>query len=380
MAEQENTPIPELLKAKRWLVKFGSAIVTNEGVGMDHRLILAWCQKIAKHKRSRGIEPIFVSSGAIAEGMARLGLEQRPSLLIKLQAIAAIGQSGVMQAYQNALDEEGFQSASLLLTRQDLSNRQGYLNARSTLNALIDMGVIPVINENDTTATEEIRFGDNDFLAALVANLIEADVLVLLTDQKGLHKKDPRIDPNSELIRRSEASNLALDQYAGTGGAIGRGGMKSKLAAARQAGLGGTFTVVCDGRDPSILDRLLSGYGQGTLLTPGINKLTARKRWLSAQPSCQGSLILDAGAVKVLQGTGSSLLPVGVLKTEGRFERGALVSCKDASGTEIAKGLSNYSSDEAQLILGCKSSELKGKLGYGGESEIVHRDNMIINP
>jgi len=378
VASRSSSKVAELVKARRWLFKFGSALVTDDGRGLHNQRILSWCRVIAAHQKARQLEVAFVSSGAVAEGIARLGLKKRPRLLRKLQAVAAIGQAGVMKAYETALKSEGLVAASLLLTRQDLSDRQSYLNARATLTTLIGMKVIPVINENDTVATEEIRFGDNDFLAALVANLIEADVLVLVTDQKGFYKKDPRVEPNAEFIDRAEALDASLDQYAGSGGAIGRGGMKSKLQAARQAALGGAITVICDGRSPAALEQLLAGNCSGTLIYPNDTKLAARKRWLSFQSDASGCLLLDDGAVRVLQAAGSSLLPVGVVAVEGEFSRGALVSCRSATGVEVAKGLSNYSSDEARLIAGCRSDMLEKKLGYAGDREIIHRDNLVI--
>lgn len=373
----QSGKIDELVQAKRWLVKFGSALVTNAGQGLHLDRIQSWCRDIASSQASER-EIVVVSSGAIVEGMVRLGLKSRPSRLWDLQATAAVGQIGVMQAYEHALSAQGIHAAMVLLTRRDLSDRQSYLNAHNTLKALIAMRIIPVINENDTIATEEIRFGDNDFLAALVANLIEADVLVLLTDQAGLHETDPRKHLDAPLIRRGRAGDSALDKFAGFGSELGRGGMKTKLLAAKQAATGGTLTVICDGRRPGALGRLFDGYCDGTLLSAEDTKLAARKRWLLGQVDCRGSLVLDDGAAKVLQHAGSSLLPVGVLAVAGDFDRGALVSCRNRADTEIARGIINYSAQDAELIIGCRSGELSSKLGYEGEPELIHRDNLTL--
>lgn len=377
MPQSTQKIIDELVKARRWVFKFGSALVTDGSTGLSSDRIAGWCNVISRKQR-QAYENIIISSGAIAEGMARLKLQHRPESLQKLQAVAAVGQSGVSRVYEDALRSEGLHAAMILLTRQDLSNRQSYLNARNTLDTLIKMQVVPVINENDTVATEAIRFGDNDFLAALVANLVEADVLVLATDQKGLCEQDPRIFPAAPLIKQAEAADPTLDQYAGLSGKLGRGGMKTKLLAARQAALSGTWTIICDGHDPALLDRLMLGQCEGTLLSPGTTKMAAHKRWLLGQPDDQGGLVLDDGAVHMLRHAGKSLLPVGVVAVKGSFAGGAPVSCQNKAGVEIAKGLVNYSSTEVKLIQGCRSHELSSKLGYIGQPELIHRNNLVL--
>ena len=377
MTQPAEDTINELVKARRWVFKFGSALVTDGGAGLNLDRIAEWCNVISK-KQKQDYENVIISSGSIAEGMVRLKLRRRPESLQQLQAVAAVGQLGVSRVYEDALRSEGLHAAMVLLTRQDLLNRHSYLNARNALDTLIKMQVIPVINENDTVATEEICFGDNDFLAALIANLIEADVLVLATDQKGLCKQDPSHFPEAELIKQAEAKDPILDQYAGPSGKLGRGGMKTKLLAARQAALSGTWTVICDGHDPAALEQLMLGRCAGTLLSPGTTKMTARKRWLLSQSDNQNGLILDDGAVRMLCHVGKSLLPVGVVLVKGNFDEGALVSCQNKEGVEIAKGLVNYSSAEAKLIQGCKSHELLSRLGYVGQPELIHRNNLVL--
>lgn len=375
MTESENIT-NQLTKATRWLFKIGSALITDGGAGLCRERIDLWCRDIAFAK-NQGRESVIISSGAVAEGMVRLGLKRRPTALQALQATAAIGQAAVTEAYETALQKQGMHAAMVLLTKNDLLDRQSYLNARNTLQTLIDMQVIPVVNENDTVATEEIRFGDNDFLASLVANLIEADILVLLTDQQGLHEADPRTTPDAPLIKQARASDLTLDKFAGPSGALGRGGMQTKLRAARQAASSGTLTIICDGRDPNMIRTLLTGQYEGTALLPDETKLGARKRWFLGH-DCQGQLMLDEGAVQMLRHKGKSLLPVGVININGDFDRGALVSCCDRHQVEFARGLVNYSAAEARLIQGCRSEELPAKLGYGGQTELVHRNNLVL--
>lgn len=375
MNEQLDFTRARLGSAKRWVCKFGTALVTNGAEGLYRKRIEGWCADIAE-ARKRGLEVVMVTSGAVAGGMQRLGLAERPKALDKLQAAAAVGQTAVMEAYESAFQKQNITAAMVLLTHRDITHRQSYLNARSTLRALMDMDVVPVINENDTVATEEMCFGDNDLLAALVANLVEADTLILATDQKGLHKADPTTVPQASLVEVAAASDTHLDAFAGPSGTLGRGGMKTKLHAARQAARSGTLTVICDGR--SDLKALFTGQVRGTALLPDDTKTTARKRWLLGRSDCQGTLTLDRGAVKKLQHGGSSLLPIGVSVVSGRFEKGDLVSCCDSKGVEIARGLVNYSATETELIAGGRSEEILERLGYGGAPELVHRDNLAL--
>lgn len=372
-AYQDSLP-----KARRWVIKFGSSLVTDEGQGVSRERIERWCAEIAAASK-QGKEIVVVSSGAVAEGMKRLGLQQRPQALQKLQAAAAIGQAGLIEVYEGALSEQQFHAAMVLLTRQDFDHRQSYLNARSTLLSLVDMPqVIPIVNENDAVATEEICFGDNDLLAAMVANLIDADLLVLMTDQQGMFEADPTIKPDAPMVEIARAQDEALDGYAGVGGRLGRGGMQTKLRSARQAARSGTMTLICDGRQEQSISRITKAPHTGTLLYPDHSKVSARKRWLLGQSECRGRIIVDAGAVKVLKHGGSSLLPIGVKDVEGQFGRGELVGCCDEAGIEIARGLVNYSAEDARLIAGCRSDQLLDRLGYGGTAELLHRDNLAL--
>ena len=370
---------PNFQRAQRWVIKFGSALVTDGKSGVARARIERWCTEIAA-ACALGREIVVVSSGAVAAGMQRLGLKQRPQALQKLQAAAAIGQAGLIEVYENALCQQQLHAAMVLLTRQDFNHRQSYLNARNTLLSLLEMTqVIPIVNENDAIATEEMCFGDNDLLAAMVANLIEADLLVLMTDQKGLFEADPAIQPDAPLVEVARAEDQSLDVYAGVGGKLGRGGMKTKLRAARQAAHSGTMTLICDGQEPQAIARITTQKRPpGTILYPDHNKVAARKRWLLGQSECQGRIIVDAGAAKMLKHAGSSLLPVGVKTVEGEFGRGELVSCCDEEGNEIARGLVNYSAEEARLIAGSGSEQLLEKLGYGGAAELLHRDNLAL--
>jgi len=365
--------------ARRWLIKFGSSIVTGDGAGLHAQRIEKWCDDCAAGIRA-GREIVIVSSGAVAEGMARCSIRLRPQDLSKLQAIAAIGQLGLSQAYEKAFSRHRLPAAQVLLSHDDLADRKRYLNVRNTLRTLLEMGVTPIINENDSVATEEIRLGDNDTLAALVTNLIEAEVMVLMTDQAGLHERDPRHFPDAPLVLAARADAPHLQQFAGQGrGEYGRGGMSTKLRAARLAALGGASTIICDGRHSQVLQRLFQGECHGTWLWTDQPRVTARKQWLAGRPNVKGSLKLDEGAAKALLAGGCSLLPVGVTAVEGSFERGDLIVCHDEKGRqEIARGLVNYSSEEARRILGIKSDRIVEVLGYSGEPEMVHRDNLIL--
>jgi len=363
---------------RRWVIKIGSSLLTNEGSGLAVEAISDWVAQIAG-LRAAGREVVLVSSGAVAEGMSRLGWQRRPHALHELQAAAAVGQMGLVQAYESRFQVFGLHTAQVLLTHEDLADRQRYLNARSTLRTLLRLGVIPVINENDTVATEEIRFGDNDTLSALVANLVEADLLVLLTDQGGMYDDDPRKRPDAQLIAEAPAADSSLDDMAqGSGGALGRGGMLTKVRAARRAARSGAMTLIAAGREPAILRRIADGEPVGTRLYPSSKPLAARKQWLAGQLQLRGRLLLDDGAVRVLHSAGKSLLPVGVLGVQGSFERGDLVACIGPQGEEVARGLVNYSSTEAARIIGQSSSRIEAILGYIDEPELIHRDNLVL--
>jgi glutamate 5-kinase len=367
----------QIKNAQRWVIKIGSSSLTNNGRGLDLAAIAAWAAQIAD-LRKRHIEVVLVSSGAVAEGMTRLGWVTRPSSVHELQAAAAIGQMGLVQAYEEAFGRFDLHAAQILVDHDDLSNRERYLNARATLKTLISLGVIPIVNENDTVVTDEIRFGDNDTLAALVANLVEADVLVLLTDQDGLFTADPRYNNDAVLIDNVDARDTSLDVMVSGAGSLGRGGMVTKLRAARLAARSGTQTVIASGSLDNIIGKLAQGDVIGSLLLADQQPQAARKRWLAGQLQCRGELILDDGAVKVLKQSGRSLLPVGIASVAGNFTRGDLVSCKNTQGEEIARGLVNYNNQEAQKILRQASDKIEAILGYKNEDEMIHRDNLVL--
>ena len=365
-------------KARRLVVKVGSALVTNSGLGLDHAAITGWAEQIAR-LRHDGREVVLVSSGAIAEGMQRLGWTRRPSALHELQAAAAVGQMGMVQVYESCFRSHGLLASQILLTHEDLADRKRYLNARSTLRTLLDLGVIPVINENDTVAIDEIRFGDNDTLGALVTNLIEADALIILTDQQGLYSADPRKDPAATLVSDGVAGDPFLETIAGsTGSALARGGMLTKILAAKRAARSGAHTVIASGHENDVLLRLAKGERVGTQLMAGQATVAARKQWLADHLQVRGRVTLDTGAVKALLVDGKSLLPVGVCEAGGDFERGEVVSCLDESGREIARGLINYSFADTMRILRTPSNQIETKLGYVGEPELIHRDNLVL--
>ena len=364
--------------AKRIVVKVGSALVTNRGEGLDIAAIAQWARQIAR-LRALGREIVLVSSGAIAEGMQRLGWKTRPHRMHQLQAAAAIGQMGMVQVYETCFREHGLRAAQVLLTHADLADRQRYLNARSTLLTLLELGVIPVINENDTVVTDEIKFGDNDTLGALVTNLIEADCLVILTDQAGLYTADPRKVPTAALVRQADAGDPALEEMAGgAGSAIAKGGMLTKGLAAKRAARSGANTVIASGHEADILLRLAQGEHVGTLLVSATTPLAARKQWLADHVQVAGRLTIDDGAARALRSGGKSLLPIGVGNVEGEFERGAVVACVDPEGAEIARGLVNYSAAEARRIAGRPSGDIESTLGYVEELELIHRDNLVL--
>lgn len=372
------TDTREILKtSRRWVVKIGSSLLTDNGRGLDVQAIRLWVEQMAL-LREAGVEVVLVSSGAVAAGMTRLGWEQRPNSIHELQAAAAIGQMGLVQTYEQAFNVHQLQAAQILLDHDDLSNRQRYLNARSTLLTLLKLGVIPIVNENDTVVTDEIRFGDNDTLAALVANLVEAEVLVILTDQDGMFEGDPRLDPQVPIIHHASVTDDRLDNMAGGSGALGCGGMVTKVRAARLAARSGAYTSIVGGRIDSVLGRLRNGETVGTLLVAQQQPQAARKRWLAGQLQTRGTLTLDDGAVKVLKEKGRSLLSVGVKGVSGKFTRGDMVICANAAGVEIARGLINYSSDETRKIIGASTEQIALILGYKDDDELIHRDNLVL--
>ena len=375
---QEKAGSQVLLNARRIVVKVGSSLVTNEGRGLDADAIGHWCEQLAALVKD-GREVIMVSSGAIAEGMKRLGWATRPKGIHELQAAAAVGQMGLAQVYESKLRASGIGSAQVLLTHADLADRERYLNARSTLLTLLSLGVVPVINENDTVVNDEIKFGDNDTLGALVANLVEADALVILTDQKGLYTADPRKDPAAQFVHQAIAGDAALEAMAGgAGSSIGRGGMITKILAAKRAAGSGASTVIAWGREPQALIRLSQGEAIGTLLLAQTQKNQARKRWMSDHLQMRGSVTVDPGAAGKVRDEGKSLLPIGMTAVNGEFSRGDVIAVLDAEGSEIARGLANYSSSEARLICRKSSSEFEKLLGYTGEPEMLHRTNLVL--
>jgi glutamate 5-kinase len=374
-----EAPRSLLRDARRIVIKVGSTLVTNEGRGVDATAIGNWCRQLAA-LAAEGREVVMVSSGAIAEGMNRLGWSARPKELPELQAAAAVGQMGLVQMYESQLSRHGLHSAQVLLTHADLADRERYLNARSTLLTLIALKVIPVINENDTVVNDEIKFGDNDTLGALVANLVEADALVILTDQRGLYAADPRQDPTARFIDSAAAGDPEVERMAGgAGSALGRGGMITKVLAAKRAARSGAGTVIAWGGEPDVLLRLGAGEAIGTALWAKTPKIAARKQWIADHLQLRGSVTIDAGAVQKLRDDGKSLLPIGVTAVDGDFFRGDVIAVRASGGAEIARGLANYSAPEARLIAGKPSSHIAAALGYAGESEMIHRDNLVLS-
>ena len=367
-----------LRDAKRVVVKVGSSLVTNDGQGLDEVAIGEWCRQMA-HLMRDGREVIMVSSGAIAEGMKRLGWTTRPKAIQELQAAAAVGQMGLAQMYETKLKLNGLGSAQVLLTHADLADRERYLNARSTLLTLLKLGVVPVINENDTVVNDEIKFGDNDTLGALVANLVEADALVILTDQKGLFTADPRKDPTAEFVHQAHAGDASLEAMAGgAGSSLGRGGMITKILAAKRAAGSGASTVIAWGREPDALIRLSRGEAIGTLLIAQTQKNQARKQWMADHLQMRGAVVVDEGAAVKVRAEGKSLLPIGMVSVEGDFSRGDVIAVRDGSGAEFARGLANYSSSEARLLCRKPSADIEKLLGYAAEPEMLHRDNLVL--
>lgn len=372
------SPLSVIASASRIVAKVGSSLVTNDGQGLDRQAVAHWASQIAA-LRNQGKQVVLVSSGAIAEGMARLGWAKRPTSMHELQAAAAVGQMGLAQAYEVAFSKHNLRTAQILLTHEDLADRQRYLNARSTLFALLRLGVVPIVNENDTVATDEIAVGDNDTLGALVTNLIEADALIILTDQRGLYESDPRKNPDARFVSHAKAGDVALEAMAGgSGSGIGKGGMLTKILAAKRAARSGAHTVIASGRENDVMVRLASGECIGTELRAELPVLSARKQWMADHLRLRGKIILDAGAVQALLIEGKSLLPVGVRNVEGDFEPGDVVACLDLQGNECARGLINYSSSDTRRIMGQPSSKIAEILGSMTEEELVHRDNLII--
>jgi glutamate 5-kinase len=367
----------KLTNARHWVVKLGSSLLTNSGFGLRDDSMQTWVNQIME-LRKNGCDVVIVSSGATAEGISRLGWKRRPHAIHQLQAAAAVGQMGLVQAYETCFKKYAVHTAQILLTHDDIADRQRYLNARSSLTTLIKLGVVPIVNENDTVATEEIRFGDNDTLAGLVSNLIEAEVLVILTDQHGLFDQDPRANPAARLITEAEAGDRSLEKYAGKGGVLGRGGMLTKLRAATVAAKSGADTIIANGLETNVLTRIASGETIGTLLTSSHAPLTARKQWLAGQSQVHGRLVLDQGAVKVLRNQGKSLLAAGVIQVEGDFRRGEIVSCIDEVRCEVARGLVNYGASDARKIKGKSSEQFEKLLGYIDEPELINRDNLVL--
>jgi glutamate 5-kinase len=364
--------------ARRLIVKVGSSLVTNDGKGLDHAAIAKWASQISI-LRAAGKEVVLVSSGAIAEGMQRLGFERRPTGIHELQACAAVGQMGLAHIYETSFRAHGIGTAQVLLTHADLADRERYLNARSTLFTLLRFGVVPIINENDTVVTDEIKFGDNDTLGALVANLIEGDVLIILTDQKGLYTSDPRRDPDAQLVHEATAGDPALEAMAGgAGSSIGRGGMLTKILAAKRAATSGAHTIIAWGREDNVLSRLAEGEAIGTQLTAQTAQLTARKQWMADHLQTAGRVVLDSGAVQKVAHEGKSLLPIGVVEVRGDFGRGDVITCVDTAQRPLARGISNYSSSEARRIMRHASSEIEAILGFVEEVELIHRDNLVL--
>ena len=369
----------QLPATRRWVVKIGSSLLTNHGKGLNRPAIHDWVRQMAA-LRDRGVEVLVVSSGSVAEGIKRLGWQKRPDELSKLQAAAAVGQMGLVHAYEEAFSEHNYHTAQILFTHADLSDRQRYLNARNTLRTLLDHGVVPIINENDTVVTDEIRFGDNDTLAALTANLMSADVLVILTDQQGLYDDNPRTNPQAKLLEEVRASDARLLQMASAeGGELGRGGMYTKVLAAKRAARSGTTTLVAAGREKDVLLRLHAGESLGTLFIPDLEPYSARKRWIAGQLQPKGTLWLDEGAARALKRKGVSLLPVGVKKVEGHFQAGEVVRCLDPKGREVARGLVNFDSEQSRCVQGCTTEQVRARLGQHVDEEMIHCDNMVIS-
>lgn len=379
MSQRDTSQREQLRQFRRWVVKIGSALLTDNGRGLDTSAIAGWVDQIAA-LRASGAQVVLVSSGAVAEGMVRLGLGARPDSMHELQACAAVGQMGLVQAWESQFARHGLRTAQVLLTHDDLADRRRYLNARSTLRTLLEFGVIPVVNENDTVVTDEIRFGDNDTLGALVTNLVEAEALIILTDQLGMFERDPRSDPSAPLISEARAfdDSLIAKATGSSASGLGRGGMATKIRAARLAARSGARTVIVGGRISDVVTRVVAGDEVGTLLLPDSGIIAARKQWIAGHLQMRGTLVIDEGAARVLREGGKSLLPVGVREVRGDFSRGEVVSCVDGDGREVARGLANYGADEARRIAGARTAQISERLGYADETEMIHRDNLVV--
>lgn len=368
----------ELTCVRRWVVKIGSSLLTDDGRGLDRRRIADWSVQIAR-LHAHGCQIVLVSSGAVAEGLARLGWSQRPKTLSEVQAAASVGQAGLVEAYAGCFQKHGLRTAQILLTHADVEHRQRYLNARNTLLKLLELNVIPIVNENDVIATDEIRIGDNDTMAALTANLVDAKGVILLTDQIGVFEADPRVDPQAALIDCCRVDEPRLWSAAGDGGGrLGRGGMRTKITAARQAARSGAATVIAHGLEPNVLEGIVAGRKLGTLLVPAHPRRGARKNWIAGQRHIHGTVVVDDGAARVLREAGRSLLPIGMTAVKGEFERGDLVSCVTEDGVEVARGLANYSTAETRRLLRQPTENFEQALGYTREEEFIHRDNLVL--
>ena len=364
-------------KAKKIIIKLGSSIITNDGKGIDEAFLSNFAADISL--LAKKMQVVIVSSGAIAAGLKKLGISRRPSELSELQAAAAVGQMDLIRSFEKEFSKVSMICAQVLLTHDDLSDRKRYLNARSTLNNLLEKNVIPIINENDTVSNEEIKFGDNDNLAALTANLLEADYLILLTDQDGLYSDDPRKNSNVTLLSRISVNDKKLDEVAkATTSSVGRGGMYTKILAARRASLSGTHTIIANGKNRKVFSNLLNDSVSGTFIQSEERQLDARKKWLAGQLKSKGTLIIDDGATNAIVNSGKSLLSVGITDVKGKFDRGDLVQCISSSGQEVAKGLINYSSSEVGKVLGQPSDKMESLLGYVNESSVIHRNNLVV--
>ncbi len=368
----------KLKQAKRWVVKLGSALLTDRGCGLKHELLDNWIRQIAE-LNNNGIETVIVSSGAVAEGISRLKWKKRPTSVHKLQAAAAVGQMGLIQAYETGFQKYGIQTAQILLTHEDVANRERYLNARTSLTTLISLNVIPIINENDSVAIDEIRFGDNDTLAGMVANLIDADALLLLTDQLGLYTADPDKDKNAEFIEEASVDDPKLEEFAGEGSALGRGGMRTKIKAARIAAKSGAFTVIASGHTEDVILKVAFAENIGTLFSASSTSVNAKRLWLAGQGKLKGTVTIDDGAVNALVKQGKSLLPVGIKAMSGDFQRGEIIACVDENGSEVARGLANFNASQTKLIMGKSTKDIRDILGAIEDDELIHRDNLLVN-
>ncbi len=367
----------QLKACKRIVVKIGSSLLTANGQGLDLEAISHWAKQIVDLHHA-GHEMILVTSGAVAEGMVRMKLPHRPTDLPSLQACAAIGQMGLIQTWSSVLDRHHIKTAQVLLTHDDLTDRRRYLNSCDALQQLIDWHVIPVINENDTVSTDEIRFGDNDTLAAMVAGQVHADLLIILTDQQGMFDADPRSNPEAKLLSTVRALDETLFEMAGGSGTLGTGGMLTKVRAARLAAKSGCPTLIASGESDRVLARLMAGELLGTLFITDDDRMTAHQQWLAAHLQTAGRLVIDDGAVNAIKTQHRSLLPVGVKAIEGHFDRGDVVECVDRQGKRIAVGRVNFSSRSAELVKGLASDKVYQVLGEARSLEMIHRNHMAI--